>query len=172
MRGARVAIVLHLIAVGAPTASAQAPLREGYETIGEGLTAATSDGTIEFGWRMFTIYTVDEACRRARADLTARLRSDTPRLTAHGAEPFSPARLKIVAVDRAGRVLPRVPIGVELKAPPGFFVSRLPDGRDAPLVPLGTGPLVPLKTGTAMLRARTLCRASSAEVLIAFDARP
>jgi hypothetical protein len=167
MPRARLTVTLLLLALAARI-DAQAPLLEGYETIGEGLTAAVAGGRIEYGWRLFTIYTMDDACRRSHAEDVARLRHDGARLITRIGRPFPPAQLKIVALDNAGRVVARVPVAVELKAPPRFFDSRLPDAPEGPAVPLGTGPLIPIATGTVTFRARTLCRGSAADVLVQF----
>jgi hypothetical protein len=167
---ARIAVLGLLCVLATGTARGQAPVLEGYGTIGEGLTAAAAGGAIEFGWRMFTIYTLDEACRRSHADRVARLRAHMPRIGARVGQPFPPARLTIVALDTANRVLPRVPIVVDLNASPDFFDSHLPDAPDGPSVPLGTGPLVARSVGTATFRARTVCPGSAADVLVEFQA--
>jgi hypothetical protein len=170
MPEARVLLFGLSIGLGAQTITSQAPLRQGYETIGEGLTAATRGGAIEFGWRLFTIYTMEDACRRSRAERTARLRTDETRVSARLGERFLPAHLKIWAQDASGGVLPQVPIAVELNAPPDFFDVHLPDAPDGPPAPLGSGPLVARQIGTATFRARTICPGSTADVLLEFRA--
>jgi hypothetical protein len=143
-------------------ARGQAP--EGFVQLGEGRSSVDPAGTIEFASpRMFTMYLLDEACRVSHAGSVTRLRAGaTPAMRV--GERFSPARLRVVAFDSAGRVVPRVPIAVELRAPAGFFDPKL---RDA----MGSGPLVPLVRGTASFRARTVCPGTPVEVSIDTNAR-
>jgi hypothetical protein len=154
-----------LVLLSVTAVHAQAPVRADYVLLGEGLSSSGPGRPIEYGSpRMFTIYLLDEACRRAGADRSVRLHGVDAPATIRIGEPFSPAELKIVARDAAGRVLPGVPIAIEVKAPTGLFDPSL---RDAG----GTGPLVPRTAAAVTFRARALCPGPPGEALLEIHAR-
>ena len=151
-------------AASVPLAAGQAGIRPGYVHLGEGLSSAAPGADIAFAFhRMFTIYTMDEACRASRVGDVVGLRAEPRRLTLHVSEPFSPKSLKVATLDASGRLLPRVPIVVEVKVPPGVFNMR----QDV----LGTTGLVPLSPGQATFRVKTICPGPAAEVFVEAEIR-
>lgn len=132
------------------------PPDDNFGTIAEGHTAKTVGGPIEAGYRMFSVPDFDMVCQRARADAVATLRSSAPVRLRVG-QIFEPHRLRIDARDVAGRLVPRVPISIELE------YSEVVD------VPVADSTVRPLRPGTVRFRVRTICDAPGDAIVITAD---
>jgi hypothetical protein len=158
-----------------PRAGRQADVASGYFHVGEGMSSAARGDDAEFAsFRMFTIYELDEACRRSRAGDVVRLRAQRSRLTLHVGEPFSPGSLKIEALDAAGTLLPRVPIAIELNSRFGVFDAR-DWGQSGQLRAnelLINGALMPLSPERVRFRFRTICSGPAADVFVDAEITP
>ena len=117
---------------------------------------------------MFTIYLLEEACRKSRAGDVVRLRAQPVRLTLPVGEPFPPKSLKIAALDASGALRPSVPIFIELKE----GVHPVFDNRQDGIV-IATPPsvLVPLTAARVTFRARTICPGPAAEAFVEAEIR-
>jgi len=89
--------------------------------IGEGYSSASPSHPIEAGWRMFTIYTGQEAC--ADAALPATLTSEA--LSRRVGDKFQLTMAVVVAYDDRGKLIPRVPISIEEPEPEGVLVRDM-----------------------------------------------
>ena len=134
------------------------PARWDFGHLAEGLTSANAGGPIEAGYRMFSVPDVGEVCGRARADEVTRLRPSSSRLRLQVGTPFRLSSLRIDAIDKAGGLLPKVPIAIESEMAPDIL-----DGRSDRIA---FGNVTPVKAGTVRLRIRTICNAPGAETFI------
>ena len=151
------ALAAGVLAASEP-ALGQPAARTGYVIVGEALSSARANETIQFAARMFTIHLLDDACRKLGTRTVQRLTTQPSRLALRVGQPFSPSSLTVVARNANGDVIPRVPLAIEVDSPVGLFAPT----RDA----TGAGPRVPAAAGTATFRARTLCPGATADVLI------
>ena len=127
---------------GNPTAAAATA----YVVIAEGLTADSADGAMVTEPRMFS--TPDLPTRCSHASSLARLAA-TDRVNVRIGEPFSLGALRVVALDGAGAIIPRVPVVIEVEpvSPP---ILDLSSER------LERGPIA-MRPGAFMIRVRTIC---------------
>ena len=159
-----VIIAVAILGAAVPIAGRQGPgLRAGYVYVGEGFSSQAPGDGIEVAYRMFSVPDFAEICPKARAAEVVRLRSQLPRLRLRVGEPFVRARLKIVALDGSGAVLPRVPIAVEVNGPPNVLVSPTNTNADGSLT--ATAPT------QVRFRIRTICNGSGAETFVPADVR-
>ena len=159
-----VIIAVAILGAAVPIAGRQgAGLRGGYVYVGEGFSSQAPGDRIEVAYRMFSVPDFVEICPKARAAEVVRLRSQLPRLRLRVGEPFVRARLKIVALDAYGAVLPRVPIAVEVNGPANFLVSPTNTNADGSLT--ATAPT------QVRFRIRTICNGSEAETFVPADVR-
>ena len=156
-------------------AASQADVRADYFHVGEGVSSSAPGADAEFAsFRMFTIDTLDEACRNSRAEDVVRLRARSSRLTVYVGEPFSPGSLKVAALDAAGALLPKVPITIELKSAVDAFDAREPWGESGQRRANGlliAGALMPLTPARVTFRFRTICPGPAAEVFVDAEIR-
>jgi hypothetical protein len=159
-----VIIAVAILGGAVPIATRQRPgLRAGSVIVGEGFSSQAPGDGIDVAYRMFSVPDFAEVCRKARAAEAVRLRPQLPRLRLRVGEPFVRARLKIVALDASGAVLPRVPIAVEVNGPPNVLVS--PKNMNA------DGSLTAMAPTQVEFRIRTICNGSSAETFVPADVR-
>ena len=119
-----------------------------FATVAEALTAVDSRHRIEVHQRMFTVPIMVEACKGLTP--VAKLRVPMAPIDLRVGEWFSLRGLSIVGVDTLGRIVPLVPvhIDVETKIPP-LFDWDPEKQRD--------GAIQPLREGTFVFRVRTIC---------------
>ena len=159
-----VIIAVAILGAAVPIAGRQEPgLRTGYVIVGEGFSSQAPADGIEVAYRMFSVPDFAEICSNARAAEVVRLRSQSPRLRLRVGDPFVRARLKIVALDASGAVLPRVPIAVEVNAPPNVLVSPTNTNAD--------GSMTAMAPTQVRFRIRTICNGSGAETFVPADVR-
>lgn len=142
---------------------AQAPVLPSFGNTGEGFTSPNRATGIDAAFRMFSVPTFGETCEESKAPF--RLASPLRVVALRVGEWFPLRRLIIVAEDRMGHVLPRVPISieVEVREPP------LINGRSEMI---SEGRLLPIRPGKFRFRARTLCSGTSADVFIQAVIKP
>jgi len=148
----------------APAVRTQADLGREYFQIGDALSSAGPDKTIEYGVRLFSGDSRERACRLAQADAVAKLVAVTSPLTLGVHTAFWPGHLIVLAYDASGALLPKVPLGVELSAAADVIDRRPHVAPDGILVPLRPAPI--------RFRLRTICGGSEAEVVLAADIQP
>jgi hypothetical protein len=128
----------------------------GWPTVAEAWTAPNERATIDAGYRMFTAPDLGEICGRTRSP--ARLVAKG-RVTLRVGEWFEFSSLRIVGVDPADRLLPPVPVFLEVEEvyPPLFSLTN---------EIIGHGGVTPTRAGRFRIRVRTVCPGTSAEVVV------
>ena len=151
----RAVALLTLIAHAASCSRGEGKPTEGYVTIAEALTADSAGGEMHVARRMFSAPDMAALC--ANAGRVARLDA-VDSVTLRVTEPFPLTTLRIVALDSARAVVPRVPVAIEVEAVSSSVLdlsaSRLERG------PIAT------TTGAFTMRARTVCDGPGIEVAI------
>jgi hypothetical protein len=159
-----VIIAVAILGVAVPIAGRQRLDPDaGYVIVGEGFSSRAPGDGIEVAYRMFSVPDFSEICHKARASEVVRLRSPLPRLRLPVGRPFVRARLKIVALDASGAVLPRVPIAVEVNGPPNILVSPTNTNAD--------GSLTATVPTQVRFRIRTICNGPGVQTFVRADVR-
>jgi hypothetical protein len=150
------------LAVGVAThaVSLQPAVKWDYAQMAEGRTAARVGGTIQAGYRMFTVPDFPGTCAEARANTVSRLRVRSPISLRVGRE-YDFRILRIDAVDAKGALLPGVPVAIEVEAHSDVLDMSVADGL-----------MKPLKPGSVHLRVRTICPGRGAETVFRATATP
>jgi hypothetical protein len=118
---------------------------------------------MEVGFRLFSAPDFDSFCSPARATDVTQLRSSSPRIRLRVGDRFPLGSLKIVALDAAGAVLPKVPVEIEVDERPDVFELRSDKIADSLLTAKSPGQV--------RLRIRTICNGSKAETFVPADVR-
>ena len=146
-----------LFCASARTVSAQAKVLPGFGTVAEGNTSPNRTSGMDVVFRMFSVPTFSKTCQESRQP--SRLESPNKSVALYLGEWFPLHRLIIVGVDQTDHVLRPVPISLEVEVtnPPllNLRSDRISNAR-----------LLPIRTGTFRLRARTICEGTSAVVFI------
>ena len=157
-----VVIAAAILGAAAPLFGPQGPpLLPGYVIVGEALSSARAEDSIQFAARMFSAPDMESICRTARAAEVVQLRSEVSQLRLRLGEPFRPGTLRITARDASGAVLPNVPLAVEVSGPPNVFARE----RLAQLVD-EDGSIVPSRPASVRFRVRTICPGAGADTFV------
>jgi hypothetical protein len=157
-----VVIAAAILGAAAPLFGRQGPpLLPGYVIVGEALSSARAEDSIQFAARMFSAPDMESICRTARAAEVVQLRPEVSQLRLRLGEPFRPGTLRITARDASGAVLPNVPLAVEVSGPPNVFARE----RLAQLVD-EDGSIVPSRPASVRFRVRTICPGAGADTFV------
>jgi hypothetical protein len=150
-------LILTLLTLIAPRIIAQSALDHDFWQVAEGLTARTSKPKIEVAYRMFSAPTFQKVC--AAAGKPSRLVVQTAPLTLTLGSWFPLNGLEVVAEDESGRLLPAVPLAIEVedKSPP--LLDLRPEM-------ISDAKLMPVRAGRFQFRVRTFCPGSNVEATI------
>jgi len=156
-----VVIAAAILGAAAPLFGRQGPpLLPGYVIVGEALSSARAEDSIQFAARMFSAPDMESICCTARAAEVVQLRSEVSQLRLRLGEPFRPGTLRITARDASGAVLPNVPLAVEVSGPPNVFARE----RLAQLVEDGS--IIPRSPASVRFRVRTICPGAGADTFV------
>ena len=107
-------------------------------------------------WRRFSAPDFDSICEDVPSDIL--LSAPTAPTTLVVGEPFDLEALGVVATDQDRTLLAGVPVTVQVREQPPLL--------DVQAFRAALGPIVPVTPGDLMLRVRTLCSETPAEVLV------
>ncbi len=155
------AILIAAPACAAPAPSAPAAREAPFVTVAEALTMGAQGEAMEVAPRIFTAPDLPRWC--AGAEEAADLRSEAPpvRIEAGGRQDLRDLRIR--ALNSEGRIVPRVPLAIEIEETIPPIAATGSDDAD-----LAAGGIRVLRPGRFRIRVRTIC-GEGAHTLI-FDA--
>lgn len=154
-RSFEVALMLTLLGSG-PVPAEEAR----FAHLAEGYTAADARSGIVAGQRMFSVPTFGAIC--APLEAPARLAVITPEpVRLVRGEWFTYDRLVVQAVDASGRLLPPVPITVEVEDVEPAVLNLRSDFTADP-----NGQVLPVRAGSFRFRFSTLCPGETAAAIL------
>jgi len=155
----RIVFASFFLVVSGTLAAAKEPV---FVTIGEAFTSATSQAGIRGGWRMTTVPFLEEYCPSLSKPTKLVIRSPIT-LTRQVWFPYS--KIVVLALDRSGRVIPNVPVSMEVEEmqPPLLAVRADMLAGDR---------VLPIATGSFRFRFATLCWDSPVLATAAATVRP
>jgi len=127
-----------------------------FVALAEGFTSKGKEVGIEVGQRMFSIPTFPAVCAGLQAPARLVVVAPKPLQLVRG-QWFSYKRLVVLALDAAGRILPPVPIAVEVEEVTPPLLNLRSDMTADP-----NGKVLPIRKGSFQFRFTAICEGHSA----------
>jgi hypothetical protein len=138
---------------------------DGRVRVAEARSSSRAGEKAEAAQRLFALGTFDVDCRGSEAALVRRLQASAkPPLTLRLRDRFYPDRtFEVLALDERGRVLPGVPLAIDLVAAPGVMDDTSGGVLD--------GGIVPTRPGMVRFIFSTLCEPAGIETSLLAESR-